>query len=687
MKRRAATAIAFALAIASAAFPVRADWWNPVTSIVGEFLYQPIAGTVKVPWKDPCPSYAEWASRSEKEKVQRMAQYARYSYLENGMSIEGAYRISNSPDLGANGAGMESRTVSDYLGSSGSVNFEVTADGIIMLPGATGFQALLMRDQATGRLTLVFRGSEASISQLGDWGTDALQALGADTRQYEAAADLLKRILANTSEPIDVVGHSLGGGLTQYAMAMNDLQGRVSGYTYNSAGLSDDTIAKLSPSGIAAAGSALINVRVVGDPVSFAESHIGNIFDVENTDGRNAHSIETMIGSLGNVPDTNGPGLAYAPKAGGDGSTPLDAALNFLGEGLDAFLPSEISGPLKSLIDQYVRAELLKAAGMLDAKAQQKLAELKAKLDKMLPDDASRAAVNRMIGDAVSGNWEHLSESAKEAAFAITDHYILDGLDKAGLGKSEKEAILKTYHDAANAWLNDGNVGETITGNFEAYVYNKIKSEVGEKAANSWKDVWTDIKAGTDPWENFGKATLDTIEFVGMRELQQGLDKYFKGVAENNPRLAEFFRLCGIDTASVMDLAANIWGVLRGDGSVMDKLEGFCEAVAEKLYEWFGNLIYNGIGKAFDLLADIVEWVCSKAHELVEKADGWMEKQFDRGFDQDFSSLLDYVNAVAAMDAGSAIMVTDFAVDGGVQFEGGQDVQKQKTENVHDEAF
>lgn len=671
MKRRFAAIAVSSATLILAAVPARSEWWNPISSTIGEYLYQPIAGTVKVPWIDDCPSFSQWATADEKQRTLTMAQLAGHCYLDGDVKDETIDNLGYG--IAKNG---------NLIEQIKAAGFQVDASGAITLKGAEGFAASIYTGPG-GETVLAFRGTE--MKDVGDIATDIAQASGSKSDQYEAASKLLGAVLANTSGHISVTGHSLGGGLTQYAMAANNLQGRVSGYTYNSAGLSDDTVKSLPASGIAAAGGALINVRNDGDPVSFFESHIGNIYDLGDEGMSGSHSILAVIENLKQVPKTNGPGLAYAPKAGGSNS--LADSLDFLGDALDSFLPSEISGPLKSLIDQYVRAELLKAAGMLDAKAQQKLAELKAKLDKMLPDDASRAAVNRMIGDAVSGNWEHLSESAKEAAFAITDHYILDGLDKAGLGKSEKEAILKTYHDAANAWLNDGNVGETITGNFESYVYNKIKSEVGEKAANSWKDVWTDIKAGTDPWENFGKATLDTIEFVGMRELQQGLDKYFKGVAENNPRLAEFFRLSGIDTASVMDLAANIWGVLRGDGSVMDKLEGFCEAVAEKLYEWFGNLIYNGIGKAFDLLADIVEWVCSKAHELVEKADGWMEKQFDRGFDQDFSSLLDYVNAVAAMDAGSAIMVTDFAVDGGVQFEGGQDVQKQKTENVHDEAF
>ena len=675
MKRRFAAIAVSSATLILAAVPARSEWWNPISSTIEEYLYQPIAGTVKVPWIDDCPSFSQWATADEKQRTLTMAQLAGHCYLDGDVKDETIDNLGYG--IAKNG---------NLIEQIKAAGFQVDASGAITLKGAEGFAASIYTGPG-GETVLAFRGTE--MKDVGDIATDIAQASGSKSDQYEAASKLLGAVLANTFGHISVTGHSLGGGLTQYAMAANNLQGRVSGYTYNSAGLSDDTVKSLPASGIAAAGGALINVRNDGDPVSFFESHIGNIYDLGDEGMSGSHSILAVIDNLKQVPKTNGPGLAYAPKAGGSNS--LADSLDFLGNALDSFLPSEISGPLKSLIDQYVRAELLKAAGQLDAKALQKLAELKAKLDKMLPDDASRAAVNEMIGDVVSGNWENLSESAKEAAFAISDHYILEGLDKLGLGKAEKEAILKAYHDAATAWMNGGNVGETIVGNFESYIYNKIKSEVGEKAADSWKGVWTDIKAGTDPWADFGKATLDTIEFVGMRELQQGLDKYFNGVLKNNPKLAEFFKMCGIDTASVMALAKNIWGVLRGEGSIGAKLEAICSLVSDQLDDWIDKFFDAAFGelvqKAFDMLADIVEWVCSKAHELIEKADGWMEKQFDRGFDQDFTSMLEYANAVAAEEAGNAILVTDFAVDGMVEFKGRQDVQNQKTKNVHDEAF
>ena len=82
-----------------------------------------------------------------------------------------------------------------------------------------------------------------------------------------------------------------------------------------------------------------------------------------------------------------------------------------------------------------------------------------------------------------------------------------------------------------------------------------------------------------------------------------------------------------------------------------------------------------------------MEWLCIQAHAFIEKGFQMLEDLFDRGYDADFSSLLEYAKKVGLEDSGTTISVTDFAGDGGVQFEVGQDAQFQKSEMVHDEAF
>lgn len=690
----ASAAALLVLAVAASASPL-----TPVSTIVGEFLYQPTAGTVKVPWTENCPSYATWFTKAEKEKTKLMAQLAKGCYRELGTSwLPGPYwSVAGDPSyvLGDN---LSGRYVPELLGSAAS-GFVIRGDGIITDGTSSGFQAEISRDPTTGNLVLAFRGSEKS--ELADWGTDALQAMGSSATQYESAARLLKAVLdANPGVHIDVVGHSLGGGLTQYAMAKNDLQGRVEGYTFNSAGLSKSTIESLSASGIADAGAHLTNVRVVGDPVSFAESHLGNIFDVEKADGTgNAHSIDTMITSLDRVPMTDGPGKDKAPLAseGADGDDVLSALTEWLGEGLSGFLPEEISGPLLEALDGFVRTQitagLLKAAGIADEKLGKWIAEaaaLKKELYSLLPDDASRAAFDGLLSDVLSGNWDHLGESSKNAAYAVSDYYIDKGLREAGVGKDERAAILKTYHEAADAWFSGGDVSDAIAGNLESYVYGKIRDEVGEKAADSWKDVWSDLKAGTDPWENFGKATLDTIEFVGMRELADRLDAGFASLAKHCPWLSEFCKRCGIDKDSVMALAENVWGVVRGEGTVADKLEKTAEAVADQLYEWFSNFVSAAFEQLFEVVCAAVEWLADKTHGLIERLNDKVVKLHEKGFHPQFTNFVEYADEVREEREEGSTLVVDFGEGGGISVPAAGPVSAPAGNIgslVHEEAF
>ena len=670
-----------------------ADWYNPLSSIIGEWFYSPVANTVKVPVFSDCPSYATWFSAAEKKQTKKMAEMAKYSYLESESNQSGTIRDPGNQDAFMGQSLLGALALSDLLGSV-AADFVITADGVINVPGS-GFQAEIFKDPVTKRLTLAFRGSEPL--DFADWGTDALQALGGDTTQYAAAAKLLGALLANTTEPIDVVGHSLGGGLAQYAMASNDCQGRVEGYTFNAAGLSDDTVASLSPERIAAAAEHLTNVRVQGDIVSFVGSHIGNIFDVEKASGTgNAHRIETVITSLNAIPDTDGPGKALAPKAGADGGDPAAFLSQWLGEGLADFLPPELAGPLLQALEECVRAkilsELLEQAGVVDATLREwavKIAELEAKLRALLPDDASRAAMDALLADVATGNWEHLSDSSKELAYALADHYVDKALRDAGVGKLEREAILKAYREALDEWFSGGDAVGSFTGNFSTYVYDKIRAEVGEKAANSWKDVWNDFQTGADPWSNFGKATLDTIEYVGMRELKHQLDHEFERLAKKHPWLAQFCADAGINADSVHALAQDIWGVVRSDGDFADKVEGIAEATAETMWEWFGKFVKSLTDRVMRLALAAVDWLASQIHELLEKLDGYAQEIRDKGFHPQYAELVEWARSVRASRDGDSVLVVDFAADGAVEFQSGDDAwwQTPGKANAHDETL
>ena len=126
---------------------------------------------------------------------------------------------------------------------------------------------------------LVFAGTEHAD----DWMENVKNGVCSKTDQYETASSLLQSVLSGFPGHIHVVGHSLGGGLTQYAMLTNDLEGRVDGTTFNSAGLCESSVPDLDHCNSAA--SAIRNFRALNDPVSYIGNHLGPIYTVDGADG------------------------------------------------------------------------------------------------------------------------------------------------------------------------------------------------------------------------------------------------------------------------------------------------------------------------------------------------------------------------------------------------------------------
>jgi hypothetical protein len=105
-----------------------------------------------------------------------------------------------------------------------------------------GFDAALYRDNATGQYSLAFRGSESgSWSDIKeDWlMTNMGQIFGDDVpAAYEQARLLTGNVKDVLGDEVLITGHSMGGGLANYAAVAHNLD-----YTiFNAAGLSNTTI-------------------------------------------------------------------------------------------------------------------------------------------------------------------------------------------------------------------------------------------------------------------------------------------------------------------------------------------------------------------------------------------------------------------------------------------------------------
>ena len=131
--------------------------------------------------------------------------------------------------------------------------------------------------------------------------TDILQYLDVPSKTYFEAVGLLNDIMRSyPNRRIYVFGHSLGGGLMQYACAvMNDK--KLYGYGYNSAGLSDNTI-KTIP-GYNKKQS--LNCRIehlcsLHDPVSRLGHIISDVKYVDSVRGWKAHCLKQLNMKLNN---------------------------------------------------------------------------------------------------------------------------------------------------------------------------------------------------------------------------------------------------------------------------------------------------------------------------------------------------------------------------------------------------
>lgn len=137
----------------------------------------------------------------------------------------------------------------------------------------TGFDAYACRVKATGRVIVAFRGTD----ELKDWvKTDIPQPLVLP-RQYRQGYEYAKE-LKEAYGDVAVTGHSMGGGIAQYAAARLGLEA----WTFNPAGLGLAAGLKMGscPAGEACKpdASRITNVVVAGEPLAAARFFLGPDF-------------------------------------------------------------------------------------------------------------------------------------------------------------------------------------------------------------------------------------------------------------------------------------------------------------------------------------------------------------------------------------------------------------------------
>lgn len=125
--------------------------------------------------------------------------------------------------------------------------------------------------------------------------TDVIQIAYKPTPAYMAAVGIVDTLLEEDNEHVFVFGHSLGGGLTQFACAANSTP-RVHGNGYNSAGLSAATCDILTKHGTYVPLGNIVHVNASTDIVSKIGTFLGERVDVDTTGEEllEAHKIEAL---------------------------------------------------------------------------------------------------------------------------------------------------------------------------------------------------------------------------------------------------------------------------------------------------------------------------------------------------------------------------------------------------------
>lgn len=162
--------------------------------------------------------------------------------------------------------------IAKVLKKAGFENIEVDAKGAI-IDRTTGLRCVILKDtQGSGEIYVGFGGTQAGSDtqmlahQLIADGAQFLGFLPTIYKQADAIVRVLKKVFPKTN--ISVCGHSLGGGLTQYATLRNQDNERIQGYSFDGAALGHAAQQKINENRLSKANDVITHVTVTGDPVS-----------------------------------------------------------------------------------------------------------------------------------------------------------------------------------------------------------------------------------------------------------------------------------------------------------------------------------------------------------------------------------------------------------------------------------
>lgn len=229
------------------------DWVkNPITALHKQILGRAIIS---------CPM-----NTKALEALELSIPLARYAYKTNGAKHQ-AYIKLNFSDVGLSNG---------YYIKDGEINLPFSLNGYIA------------DCPQVGRCVVAFRGTNTFWNFI----TDATQLLVGVSLVYKMALGLLLELKEKWNDKrFWVIGHSLGGGLTQFAVAGINNSNFI-GFGYNSAGLSDiDTVMLMNRN-----CNNIFHLHLKNDEIFLVGNQLGSFCDQQSiVDNKcKAHRIATM---------------------------------------------------------------------------------------------------------------------------------------------------------------------------------------------------------------------------------------------------------------------------------------------------------------------------------------------------------------------------------------------------------
>jgi len=133
----------------------------------------------------------------------------------------------------------------------------------------SGFRAVLFGNMKTGKVILSFAGTNPT-DFAGDWKNNVVQGVGLEAKQYELAIALAAMFKDKLGDRLELVGHSLGGGLASAAALVSGIRAT----TFNPAGVHLATVVRHGTTR-SAAKDLIVVYRVRGEALTTIENSKG----------------------------------------------------------------------------------------------------------------------------------------------------------------------------------------------------------------------------------------------------------------------------------------------------------------------------------------------------------------------------------------------------------------------------